>query len=98
MGQDQDDVVVIPLRTLQRRVTGNQDVRQIQVAAGSGSALTVAKIPLDAASSLSWVTAIAVLLIGGFGFEVWRRKFKKVWDDGEERIAEAIKKAEAAIV
>ena len=24
-----------------------------------------------------WVT-IAVLLIGGFGFEVWRRKFKKV--------------------
>ncbi len=34
-----------------------------------------------------------MLLIGGFGFEVWRRKFKKVWDDGEERIAEAIKKA-----
>jgi hypothetical protein len=35
------------------------------------------EIPLDAASSLSWATAIAVLLIGGFGFEVWRRKFKK---------------------
>ena len=54
------------------------------------------------AGSELWVAAttvaIAVLLIGGFGFEVWRRKFKRVWDDGEERIAEAIKKAEAAIV
>ncbi|MGC4086266.1 MAG: ABC transporter permease [Vicinamibacterales bacterium] len=36
MGQDQDDVVVVPLRTLQRRVTGSQDVRQIQVAAADG--------------------------------------------------------------
>jgi putative ABC transport system permease protein len=26
MGMDQDDVVIIPLKTLQRRVTGNQDV------------------------------------------------------------------------
>ena len=24
----------------------------------------------------SWTVAIAVLLIGGFGFEVWRRKFR----------------------
>ncbi|MBL8309903.1 MAG: branched-chain amino acid ABC transporter permease [Burkholderiales bacterium] len=71
---------------------------QVQVAAGSGSALTVAKIPLDAASMSSWLVATAVLAVGGVGFEVWRRKFCKVWDDGEERIAEAIKKAEAAIV
>jgi len=31
MGMDQDDVVVIPLRTLQRRVTGNQDIGVVYV-------------------------------------------------------------------
>jgi putative ABC transport system permease protein len=31
MGQDQDDVVIIPLRTFQRRIAGNQDVSMIQV-------------------------------------------------------------------
>ncbi|HEY7190797.1 MAG TPA: ABC transporter permease [Vicinamibacterales bacterium] len=31
MGADQDDVVVMPLRTLQRRIAGNQHVGQIQV-------------------------------------------------------------------
>jgi putative ABC transport system permease protein len=32
IGNDQDDVVVMPLRTVQRRITGNQDIRLIQVA------------------------------------------------------------------
>jgi putative ABC transport system permease protein len=36
MGRDQDDTVVVPLRTLQRRVAGNQDVGQIMVAARDG--------------------------------------------------------------
>jgi branched-chain amino acid transport system permease protein len=71
---------------------------QIQVAAGSGSAVTVARIPLDAASSTSWLIAVAVLVAGGVAFEIWRRKFHRVWNEGEARIAEAIKKAEAAIV
>jgi branched-chain amino acid transport system permease protein len=71
---------------------------QIQVAAGSGSALTVARIPLDASSGTSWAIAVAVLIVGGALFEVWRRKFQRVWDDGEASIAEAIKKAELAIV
>jgi putative ABC transport system permease protein len=31
MGTDQDDVVLIPLRALQRRITGNKDVSLIQV-------------------------------------------------------------------
>jgi len=31
MGQDQDDIVIIPLRTFQRRIAGNQDVAMIQV-------------------------------------------------------------------
>jgi putative ABC transport system permease protein len=31
MGQDRDDVVLVPLRTFQRRIAGTDDVRQIQV-------------------------------------------------------------------
>ncbi|MDO9104094.1 MAG: ABC transporter permease [Methylovulum sp.] len=31
MGTDQDDVIVIPIRTFQRRIAGNQDVNMIQV-------------------------------------------------------------------
>lgn len=37
MGQDQDDLAVIPLRTLQRRVTGNQNVGLIQVSVRDGA-------------------------------------------------------------
>jgi putative ABC transport system permease protein len=37
MGMDQDDVVVVPLRTLQRRVTGNQDIGMIQVSVQQGA-------------------------------------------------------------
>ncbi len=37
MGQDQDDLVVIPLRTLQRRVTGSQNVSLIQVSVQDGA-------------------------------------------------------------
>lgn len=36
MGQDQDDVVVIPIRTLQRRITGNQEIGLIQVSVQEG--------------------------------------------------------------
>ncbi len=39
MGRDQDDAVIIPLRTLQRRVTGSQDVGQIQLSVRSGAAV-----------------------------------------------------------
>ena len=31
MGTDQDDIVIMPLRTVQRRMTGNQDVDTILV-------------------------------------------------------------------
>jgi putative ABC transport system permease protein len=37
-GQDQDDLIVIPLRTLQRRMTGNADVGNILVSARDGVA------------------------------------------------------------
>ncbi|MBN1345310.1 MAG: ABC transporter permease, partial [Phycisphaerae bacterium] len=37
MGQDQDDLVIVPLRTFQRRISGNQDVRLIQVSVRDGA-------------------------------------------------------------
>ena len=37
MGMDQDDIVVIPLRTFQRRISGNQDVALIQVSVREGA-------------------------------------------------------------
>jgi putative ABC transport system permease protein len=38
MGSDQDDVVVMPLRAVQRRVTGNQDINMIHVSVVEQSA------------------------------------------------------------
>ncbi|HEU4624101.1 MAG TPA: ABC transporter permease [Steroidobacteraceae bacterium] len=37
MGQDQDDVVLVPLRTFQRRIAGNTDVRTILVSVREGA-------------------------------------------------------------
>ncbi|MEW6376724.1 MAG: ABC transporter permease [Thermodesulfobacteriota bacterium] len=37
MGMDQDDIVVIPLSTYQRRISGNQDVAIIQVSVRDGT-------------------------------------------------------------
>ncbi len=31
MGNDQDDVIIMPTKTVQRRLTGNQDVRMIRI-------------------------------------------------------------------
>jgi putative ABC transport system permease protein len=36
MGSDQDDVVVLPLRTVQRRLTGSEDVNSIMVSVAEG--------------------------------------------------------------
>jgi putative ABC transport system permease protein len=43
MGSDQDDLVVIPLRTFQRRVSGNTDVNMIQVSVRDGASTTQAE-------------------------------------------------------
>jgi putative ABC transport system permease protein len=40
MGQDQDDVVLLPLRALQRRISGNDDVNAIYVSAQNAQATT----------------------------------------------------------
>jgi len=36
MGMDQDDIVLLPLRTFQRRISGNQDVGMLQVSVREG--------------------------------------------------------------
>jgi len=47
MGNDQDDIVVLPLRTFWRRVAGNQDVGMIQVSARDGIATNKVKKDLE---------------------------------------------------
>jgi len=37
MGSDQDDIVVVPLRTYQRRISGTQEVSMIQISASDGA-------------------------------------------------------------
>jgi len=47
-GQNQDDLIVIPLRTLQRRITGNQDVGSILVSARDGVSTTKVQADIEA--------------------------------------------------
>jgi putative ABC transport system permease protein len=39
MGQDQDDVVIMPLRTVQRRLTGSQDIGRLLVSVAEGASI-----------------------------------------------------------
>jgi putative ABC transport system permease protein len=43
MGSDQDDTVVMPLRTVQRRLSGTQDVNRLSVSVREGSSIDAAK-------------------------------------------------------
>ncbi|AFL72855.1 ABC transporter permease [Thiocystis violascens] len=47
MGSDQDDLAVMPLRTFQRRIAGNQDVTLIQVSVHDGESTERAKADLE---------------------------------------------------
>jgi putative ABC transport system permease protein len=47
-GQNQDDLVVLPLRTLQRRLVGNSDVNAILVSARQGVATTKVQADIEA--------------------------------------------------
>ena len=51
MGNDQDDVVLVPLRTLQRRVTGNQRVNTLLVSMQDGSDADAREGQPDAAAA-----------------------------------------------
>ena len=43
MGQDQDDVVVMPLRTVQRRLTGSQDINRLTISVKDGASIDAVK-------------------------------------------------------
>jgi putative ABC transport system permease protein len=43
MGQDQDDTVVMPLRTVQRRLSGSQDINRITVSVAEGASIDAVK-------------------------------------------------------
>ena len=43
MGSDQDDVIVMPLRTVQRRLVGSNDVGRMMIAADQGSSIDAVK-------------------------------------------------------
>ncbi len=47
-GQDQDDLVVVPLRTMQRRMVGNSDVNSIMVSARDGVSTEKVQADLEA--------------------------------------------------
>jgi putative ABC transport system permease protein len=47
MGQDQDDIVIIPLRALQRRISGNTDVSMMQVSVREGASTDKAKTDIE---------------------------------------------------
>jgi putative ABC transport system permease protein len=46
MGSDQDDIVVLPLKAFQRRISGNQDVSMIQVSIQSEQLTDKAKVDI----------------------------------------------------
>ncbi|MGN6740754.1 ABC transporter permease [Dyella sp.] len=48
MGRDQDDVIVMPLRTVQRRLAGNQDVGMLLVSVRQGASTARAKQRIEA--------------------------------------------------
>jgi len=43
MGQDQDDVVVMPLRTVQRRLSGSQDISRFMLSVQQGASIDAVK-------------------------------------------------------
>jgi len=47
MGRDQDDLVLMPLRTLQRRISGNQDVPVVYLSVEKGRSMEQAKADVE---------------------------------------------------
>ena len=47
MGTDQDDLILVPLRTFQRRIAGNQDVGMLQVSVREGASTEKAKQDIE---------------------------------------------------
>jgi putative ABC transport system permease protein len=47
MGRDQDDIIVMPLRTFQRRIAGNRDIAMIQIAVRDETAMDRVKSAVE---------------------------------------------------
>jgi putative ABC transport system permease protein len=47
MGQDQDDTIMMPLRTVQRRLAGNQDVNALMISVADGASIDRAKAQIE---------------------------------------------------
>ena len=47
MGQDQDDTIMMPLRTVQRRLAGNQDVNALMISVAEGASIDRAKSQIE---------------------------------------------------
>jgi putative ABC transport system permease protein len=47
MGSDQDDTVVMPLRTVQRRLSGSQDINRLTISVKAGSSIDAVKDQLN---------------------------------------------------
>jgi len=47
MGSDQDNLVLVPLRTFQRRIAGNQDISQIQISVREGASVDRARRDIE---------------------------------------------------
>jgi putative ABC transport system permease protein len=47
MGRDQDDIIVIPLRTFQRRIAGNRDIAMIQMSVRDETAMDKVKSAVE---------------------------------------------------
>jgi putative ABC transport system permease protein len=47
MGRDQDDIILVPLRTYQRRIAGNRDVSQIQISVRDESSIDKVKAAIE---------------------------------------------------
>jgi len=47
MGRDQDDVIIIPLRTFQRRIAGNRDIAMIQLSVRDESEMDRVKLAVE---------------------------------------------------
>jgi putative ABC transport system permease protein len=47
MGQDQDDTIMMPLRTVQRRLAGNQDVNALMISVADGASIDRAKSQIE---------------------------------------------------
>jgi len=47
MGSDQDDAVIVPIRTFQRRIAGNQDIRMLQISAAAAELIPQAQREIE---------------------------------------------------